>query len=76
MRKKFRYDGVEYDDLDEMPEDVRTLFEKNGEPSEGQVLVHGSCLSGHPGRRARGCGVPDSEMTWYAVERPRGSARR
>jgi hypothetical protein len=49
MRKKFRYDGVEYDSLDEMPEDVRTLFEKNGEPSEGREDEYEAELRGDAG---------------------------
>lgn len=49
MRKKFRYGGVEYSSLDEMPEDVRVLFEKNGEPSEGREDEYEDELRGEAG---------------------------
>lgn len=34
VKKKFQYGGTGYDSLEEMPETVRALFEKNGKPSE------------------------------------------
>lgn len=49
MKKKFRYGGVEYSSLDEMPEDVRVLFEKNGEPSEGHEDEYEAELRGEAG---------------------------
>jgi hypothetical protein len=49
LKQKFKYGGIEYASLEEMPEDVRALFEKNGEPLEGCAGEYEDELRGEAG---------------------------
>lgn len=70
-KKKFKYGGTEYDSLDEMPEDVQALFEKNGEPQEGHEDEYEDELSGKAGEdllaKERAVEKADSKSKWHPV---------